>query len=81
MTAELPVYVPPVLLAVDGHAPHPHLSAGSEHPDGDLSPVGHQDLLDRSNIAVADNSLGGVVGDCGGEGGVGASSEVSRHKE
>ena len=73
--------VSPVLLTVDGDTPHPHLCAGSEHPDGDLSPVGHQDLLDRSHIAVADNSLGGVVGDCGGERGEGASSEVSRHKE
>ena len=51
MTAELPVYVPPVLLAVDGHTPHSHLSAGSEHADGDLSPVGHQDLLDGLNVA------------------------------
>ena len=38
--------VSPVLLTVDGDTPHPHLCAGSEHPDGNLSPVGHQHLLD-----------------------------------
>ena len=76
-----PVNVPPVLLTVDGHTPHPHLSAGPEDPDGDLSPVGHQDLLDGPHIAVADNSLGGIVGDCGGESWLGVSSQVSRHEE
>ena len=40
------MYVPAILLAVDGHTPHTHLSAGPEHSDRNLSPIGHQDLLD-----------------------------------
>ena len=64
-TAELPVYVPPVLLAVDGHTPHSHLSAGSEHSDSDLSPVGHQDLLD--GLDTAPSRVRGEVGGGGGQ--------------
>ena len=75
------MYVPPVLLAVDGHTPDTHLSAGPEDPDGDLSPVCHQNLLDWSHITVGDNSLGGVVGDCGGKFRMGTSSQVSRDEE
>ena len=59
------MYVPPVLLAVDGHTPDTHLSAGSEHPDGDLSPVGHQDLLD--GLDSAPRHLRGEVGGGGGQ--------------
>ena len=59
------MYVSPVLLAVDGHTPHSHLGAGPEHPDGDLPPVGHQNLLDGSHIAIADQALAGEVGDGG----------------
>ena len=56
-----PVYVPPVLLAVDGHAAHPHLRARAEHAYRDLAPVGHQDLLDGLDVGVG-GGAGGEVG-------------------
>ena len=63
----VPVYVSPVLLTVDGHTPHTHLSAGSEHPDGDLSPVGHQDLLDGLHGGPFPSGVRGEVGGGGGQ--------------
>ncbi len=40
-----PVQRPPVLPGVDGHRPDAELGGGPERSDGDLAPVGNQDLL------------------------------------
>ena len=42
--------VPPVLVTVDGNTPDPHLSAGPEHPDSNLPPIGHQHPLDGPHL-------------------------------
>ena len=72
--------VSPVLLTVDGHTPHSHLCAGSEHPDGNLSSVGHQDLLDGLDIVTC--WTGGEVGEWSGQGGrsPSPSDQVLRHQ-
>ena len=38
----------PVELGVDGHGGHAHLPAGPDDPDGDLSPVGDENLLQHA---------------------------------
>ena len=38
MQCELPVNVSSILVTVDRDASNAHLRAGTEHPDGDLSP-------------------------------------------
>ena len=63
----LPVNVSPVLFTVDGDTPDPHLGAGPEHSDGDLSPVGHQHLLDGLDVVLAAGARG-EVGEAGGGG-------------
>ena len=38
----------PVEVGVDGHGGHPQLAAGPDDPDGDLSPVGDENLLQHA---------------------------------
>ena len=56
-----------ILITVDGYTSDSHLSAGSEHPDGDLPPVGHQHPLDGPDLpalaAVVVALTGGEIRD------------------
>ena len=59
--------VSPVLFTVDGDTPDPHLSAGSEHSDSNLSSICHQNLLDGFDVVVTAGARR-EVGEAGGGG-------------
>jgi hypothetical protein len=42
-----------IRFGVDGHSRDAQLPAGAHHPDGDLSPVGDQDLVEHSLLKDA----------------------------